>query len=427
MAHTIFTHRSPQIIPLLLWFIILLAPPLCFAQEQESWPEGFLKFAVPLTSPLSEWRPNDLGRKTSAKDRKLLERFKPRIYIHPESYPPVDFYDYYLPRTVVRGEGRKIVQNAPDRATLKKIERVPGLYLDFDGEQAPCKGADCRDYMGTLYGRAYHEVMQTPPGVSPSKSLNVTVLKYSAAFAASGLPGGISTLKEWAAKLAGDPWVWHELDIHGAIHIIVAELGGKSVPIAVVLAQHNHFRTYIVGKDIFMSEDKPAEVCYAQRSNEPYPCPNGEAPARMRAIGDPSQASYIVLGGSPPLAGGEDIVTGPKSGGVGIVYDLKFLTDQDPLYTSWIPLGDKLKILGFWGGFWRQGPPGMDLNTWPELTKYSDIAQLWYLRDGDEKVVKLFNEHLQGFDNAHLAPILEYGSRLFWRELEKVNENLSPD
>ena len=75
-------------------------------------------------------------------------------------------------------------------------------------------------------------------------------LKYNFVFPISGLPAKPGLIKTALARLAGDPERWHELDIHGAVTVALAQRkDGEYKPVALILAQHNHFRTYLYGAE----------------------------------------------------------------------------------------------------------------------------------------------------------------------------------
>jgi hypothetical protein len=247
-----------------------------------------------------------------------------------------------------------------------------------------------------------------------------TFIKYNFVFLQSGLPARISWSKQAMAWMAGDPERWHELDIHGAVIVALININGKLNPVALTLAQHNNFRTYFFGRDIVLPEDGRAKVSFALRSNEPYPAPEGSEPVEHRAVGNPSDFSYVINGDSWSLSSGVDLVYGPKAGASEIEPVIKHLPDRDPLYVSWISLGDRLKILGIFNSFYRDGPPGMDLLTWPELKGYGKIMKFWFVDDGDEKVARMFDEYLISFMRAELKPILEYNGRRFSEEFFKL-------
>lgn len=380
----------------------------------KTWSPEALAFLLPLTYSTTQWRADDFGAETTASDVALLTRFQPRVHIGPNGLPPVDFYGYYLRQSVVRNASRHIVLRHPTRMDLKRLERTAGLYLDFTGKPAPCRGIGCTEHRGTMYGRVFRETMRTPPGVMPTAMQHVVILKYNLAFTMSGLPAGLAWYKEFPARLAGNLSQWHELDIHGAVHLLFRP--GDRKPFAVILAQHNFFRTYLVDKDLDWPADGHLSVCYAERSNEPYLCPGDRQARRYRATGSFGGFRYWLLGGRTPLMAGVDVVHGPNAGAVEIPCTLTALPDRDPLYVSWIPLGDKKHIFFFFGEFYRRGPPGMNMNTLPSLKAYTDIAQFWYMKDGDRTTAILFARTMQNFNQADPLPLLARNGRRFWED-----------
>lgn len=394
------------------------------AGADPDWPPEVLPFFEELTSKRSDWSPHDFGTEPAAADRALLERFRPRIFIGPNGIPPIDFYDTYLPNALLRGPNGRIAIEQLDRATLKRHERRFGFHVDFQGKPDPCRGDECADYRTVLYGRVFHETLRGY-GAVDARSVSIAVLKYNAVFPISGLPKKISWWKAAAAEIAGNLEDWHELDIHGAVHIFVHEASGR--PVAVLLAQHNHFRTLIVGADMEWPADGRVAICYAERSNEPYLCPDASEPTHHPAIGDPRKAAFLFDASGEPLEGGYDVVYGPTAGATPIQYRLKFLSDRDPLYVSWIPLGDRRRILGLLNSFSRTGPPGINMNTWPTLVDYGAIAQFWYFASGDKGGFRRLKESLEGFFNLEPGPVLEHNSERFWRTLREAAPDLVRD
>ncbi len=80
-----------------------------------------------------------------------------------------------------------------------------------------------------------------------------------------------------------DPRDWHQLDNFVAAHIV---LDGSGKPVAVLLAQHNHHRAYLVRRDIAIPADGRFVYDVALRSNELYLDSNSENPGR-RGRGSP--------------------------------------------------------------------------------------------------------------------------------------------
>jgi hypothetical protein len=410
--------RLAAIITCLLFFLLPAPAP---AASTDGWPPGFRDWLRALT--YEDEDPEDLGAPVSQADKNLLERFRPRIFRAPGGRVPVDFYGFYLPNTVVRDESGKVVRKSPTRAFLKKIERRAGWYLDYEGPDSPCEDEECRGYVGTGYGRVYRERarFRTASGM---RELPVIILKYNFAFTYSGLPAETGWLKEAIAGIVMDPSRVHELDIHGAVQIVLSE---KERPLVLLLAQHNYFRSYVFGVDIpAMPRDNRYQVCFALRSNEPYPCPPGKGPVRRRTVGNPVNMAHVIDGRGRPLLSGMDVVYGPGAGAEEVSYTLRFLPTRAPLYVSWIPLGNRERGLRFLN-FYRTGPPGMDLNTWPELKKYSDIMQFWYLRDGSSEDADLMQGAFRSFTDVDFEKVLGHNGRRLYEALEGLlKEGPSP-
>jgi len=379
---------------------------------EKKWGAEELNFYEPLTYP--DHDPGDFGHPQDEADIILSKRFIPRVFIAPGGLDPIDFYTDYLPHCVVRDQqaGGKIVRRKPTRKYLKTIERTYGLYLDYQGPEN-------LESKPIAYARVYHESVPLERGSGVMK-VKFTFIKYNFAFLQSGLPARLPLYKKALAWVAGDPEKWHELDIHGAVIVALININGKLTPTALTLGQHNNFRTYLFGRDISLPEDGRPKVSFALRSNEPYPAPEGSEPQEQRAVGNPADYPYVLNGGGWYLSSGVDLVYGPKSGAREIAPEIRNLPDRDPLYVSWISLGDRPKILGIFNSFYRDGPPGIDCFTWPELKEYSKTMMFWFVDDKDEKAARLFDQYLSDFDRAELKPILRYNSRRFSEEFFKL-------
>ncbi|MFQ5480964.1 MAG: hypothetical protein ACE5DW_06770 [Thermodesulfobacteriota bacterium] len=376
------------------------------------WPPRARKWLRALT--YIDEDPADFGVKTTAEEKALLEEFRPRIFIAPGGNIPVDFYKFYLPETLVRDEAGAAIKKHPRRSFLKSIERRAGYYLDYEGPENPCERDACDNYIAAGYGRVYREKarFRTNNGIQEKP---VIVLKYNFAFTYSGAPAELGWLKELTLSLLMDPAKIHELDIHGAVHVILNE---SKRPIVLLLAQHNHFRSYVFGKNLkALPDDKRVKICFALRSNEPYPCPALAVPVSRRTVGNPVNISYVIDGRGRPFLSGGDMVFGPKAGGREVSYALKFLPSKDPLYVSWIPLGNKEKIL-FFNSYYRKGPPGMELNTWPELKKYSDIMQFWYLKEGNTENAAFMKGAFRSFTDVDFKSVLKRNGRRLYDDIQ---------
>ena len=76
----------------------------------------------------------------------------------------------------------------------------------------------------------------------------------------------------------------------------------------------------------------------------------------FRTVGNPNKIEFVLGGKAPFLDGGYDLIKA-KQNSVEQKLQLKFLPSRDPLYTSWIALGDKKKIFGIIPSFFRNAPP----------------------------------------------------------------------
>ncbi|VAX16507.1 hypothetical protein MNBD_NITROSPINAE02-193 [hydrothermal vent metagenome] len=377
--------------------------------ETRDWGQMAERFLLPLTYP--DFDPEDFGDLQDPQDLDIIIRFSPKVYAAPGSGHPIDFYKDYLPRCVVRNslKNNEIIIDNPSREDVKRMERTNGVYLDYTGPTR-LSGSP------VAYARVYRENVSIGKKIIP-----FVFIKYSFIFPASGLPKKLAWYKSLAGAIAGDPDRWHELDIHGAVTIALAQKEERLTPIALILAQHNHFRVYLFGRDAPLPKDGHASIGFADRSNEPYPAPEGDRPAEHATVGDPTDFSYVITGRGFALTSGRDVVYGPDSGGEEVEYEIKRLPSKDPLYVAWIPLGEKLKLFGFIDSFYRDGPPGIDLFTWPELSDYGRIMKFWFVDDGDERAARLFDEHFGDFFNVNFEPIYQYNSKRFIEETLKLH------
>lgn len=383
--------------------------------DYEKWGKLASEFLLPLTYENHD--PTDFGTSQGPAELKILEQFKPYIYIAPGGQKPIDFYEDYLPYCfLLDDENGYVVSTNPTRTVLKQYERHFGFCLDYTGP---------RNLVGTptAYARVYHEemVLKTPKGIV---KLPMVFAKYSFVFLASGLTQKMAWYKRLAVAILGDVDWWHELDIHGAIILAAANIKGSLTPIALVLAQHNHFRTYLFGRDIPLPLDGHPKIGFALRSNEPYPLPNAETPVYYPVTGNPSEFDFVITGKGFSLTSGWDAVYGEQAGARPVPYQIRQLPDKDPLYVSWIPLGERKGIIGSLGKFYRSGPPGIDLMTWPEISKYSDTMSFWFVDAGDRTAAQLFKQHFSDFYSPEFEPIHRYNKSRFTDELLKLHPDL---
>ncbi len=359
---------------------------------------GFIENVLNTPSRMTSWHQHEPATRT------LLERYQPRIFTAPDSYLPISFYKDYLPRCVVRNRKipRKVTHRNVNSGLLKKIQFDRNSFLDYQISAQVARQFALENVHPEIYGRIYADAL--PNDTNP---INLLFLKYSLVFPYSGLPKNIGRLKKLGSHLIGDPLSWHELDIHGAIHIILN--ANTHRPIGVLLAQHNHHRVYLAGKDFTWPIDNRVSISFSQYSNEPYLMEN-DAPFRLeRTVGNPMHIAYLFgATDKAPLGAGMDKVYSIIGGAKEVTTTLVLLPLDDPLYTAWIPLGNIEKIWGFWETWYRRGPPGIDFYTLGEIKNLADLTAFWYIDPNDEHFFSLLQESFNDFDNYDLSSALKH-------------------
>ncbi|MBI1823726.1 MAG: hypothetical protein HYR80_06415, partial [Nitrospirae bacterium] len=291
---------------------------------------GFKEYYVGRCSP------DQSNRTTAIIDQNLLEQFRPRIVLPPGGPYPIDFYKTYLPHTVLkRYLDGKTVANSVNPELLKTVQDDTLYYLDFQFDRYRANGLDLRYRLtrddsfppverSTVYGRVYRETVFFPTENGKRQSRELIFLKYNVVFAISGLPSELSFGQETVLRFAGfDLEDWHQLDNFVAVYIVLDE---PENPIAVILAQHNHHRTYLIGKDLVLPPDGRFAFDVAKRLNELYPDFDSAEPQRHRVIRWDIYLKYLLSGENPPFFRAYDITYGRRAGGGEIGYDLAFLT-----------------------------------------------------------------------------------------------------
>jgi hypothetical protein len=92
-------------------------------------------------------------------------------------------------------------------------------------------------------------------------------------------------------------------------------LDEKERAVAVILAQHNHHRTYLVGKDIALPADGRMVFDIALRSNEVYVDSQDALPVEHRVARWTLYMKYLLSGEDAPFFRGYDLTYGVRAGG----------------------------------------------------------------------------------------------------------------
>lgn len=367
-------------------------------------------------------------RGTSPEDRALLERYRPRLILPPGGRYPIDLYRDYLPHAaLLRFPDREVLSPAVTREVLDANRGKRGVFVDFSLDRYRRAGWDRKlgqerevaleTRRPVLYGRVYREAVDFPDGEGGKGTRRLTFLKYNALFAVSGLPARLPWYVDILMVLAGfSSEDWHELDNFVAVHVVLDE---DLSPVAMVLAQHNHHRSYLLGKDLPLPGDGRVSVDVALRSNEIYPASDSGEPVAHRVIRWSRYLDYLLSGENPPLLRGFDVTYGKRAGGVEIDYDMRYLSPCDPLYTAEILLGEPRPLFGMYVG--RDGPPGSDYYTVPALLPLGNLLKFGYLHDGDPEDIRVVREAVDRKRNTmDIDRIMEHGGRRFledWRAL----------
>lgn len=345
-------------------------------------------------------------------DRELLVRFRPRFILPPGSIRPIGFYEDYLPYTVLRRYSDKaVLEEKVSREELRRQQDNTQVYLEYRPERGkkPIKAGG-----PVVFGRVYRERVPFPgERAGETRRLDLTFLKYNLVFPVSGLPAGLNRLAGSILKGAGlDPRDWHQLDNFVAAHIV---LDGRGKPIAVLLAQHNHHRAYLAGRDIALPADGRFVFDVALRSNELYPGSDPGIPVRHRVVRWSLYLNYLLSGKDRPLLSADDITYGRRAGGREVVYDLEFPSPCDPFYTAKIMLGTPRPFFGFDIG--RDGPPGSDYYTVPELLPMGNLLKFSYLHDGDPDDIRIVGEAIdERRGTTDISRIMTHGGMKFLRD-----------
>jgi len=349
------------------------------------------------------------------KHQALLEAYRPRFILAPDSTPAVDFYRDYLPYARLRHFSDSSVRiNHVDRALLQKVQYIPGYYLDFDYQRF--KREYDSDQIPSVYGRVYTEAVSFPSG-SETVNRRLTFLKYNLTFPVSGLPASMNWLSHLLLGLSFmDKVDWHELDHFVAVDVVLDE---HDKPIAVILAQHNHHRSYLLGKHMQLPPDKRLRFEVARRSNELYPAAASTKTSRHRTIRWTLYMKYLLTGNDPPYFRADDITYSIQAGGVAMDYDLTFPSNCDPYYTAKIMLGEPRSFLGMYIG--RDGPPGADYYTIPELVPQGRLLKSAYLHENDKDDIAIVEKALNvSTGHMNLPLLLEHGGRKFYRQWQML-------
>lgn len=349
---------------------------------------------------------------STQQDLSLLKKFRPRLFIAPNSNPPIDFYkDYIAHADLYHFSARTQIVRGITKAKLNQIHRVPGYYLVHRAEKM-------QQVTPTAYGRVYVENVRFMDAVGKVQEMKLKFLKYSFTFAASGLPEKLPYGANTFLSIFGlSPDDWHQLDHYTAVTMV---LNDADQAIAVLLAQHNHHRSYLVGKHVVLGPNGQISLDVAKRSNELYLSSNDNEVKSHRVIRWGLYRKYLISGKDAPFFKAWDRTYGPNAGGQELNYDLSVLSPCDPFYQAKIFLGEPRPLLGFYIG--RDGPPGADYYTLPKLLPLSKLLKFSYFHEGQKDDITALDRFID-VDNKKMDvdALVSHGEKKFIQDLQKLH------
>lgn len=280
----------------------------------------------------------------SAQEQSLLAKHAPRIFLETGQPGLIDFYADYIANGTLRSEEGKVLSKAVTAKLLNTYKDDPGIIFTHEP-----KAGEVSARLPKIYARISSGSLKWLGTYQ-----KLTFLSYNAVFAHSGLTDGLLGWQKLALGLAGDLDDWHQLDHYTAVTVILDQ---EERPFAVMMQQHNYLRTYIIGEQIDLPDDGRPLVAVAQGSNELFPYIQGRTSHRAVPFLTPTNFRYMIGAGRRPIFTADDI-TNPE---VEAEYELVFLAPSDAFYTFKGFLGELRMLPG------RDGPPGADYNTLPEL------------------------------------------------------------
>ncbi|MEO8039441.1 MAG: hypothetical protein ABI794_11760 [Betaproteobacteria bacterium] len=298
------------------------------------------------------------SRLPDAGERALLERHRPRWQL-PLSHPgAIAFYEDYIANgTLVSGDGRA------------RFDRVTRAILNGHRDDSGAVFTH-RPPVGTVPPAVVFARIDRAPLAAEAEAGCVTVLTYHAVFRSSGLPAGFGGLGAGALGLVANLDDWHQLDHYTAVTIV---LDAAAAPVALMLQQHNMTHTWVLGFDLPAPDDGRPAIDVALRSNELYPHQPGRMRHRTIQFPTPEGIRYLLGYGDAPFMSADDVT----DGAVEADYALGFLPHDDAFYDFQGRLGARRRLPG------RDGPPGADFNTLPELKPLYLQLAVGYWREGN--------------------------------------------
>lgn len=359
--------------------------------------------------------PNRMQIIDSFETRELLEKYKPKVYVSKNSYMPISFYKDYLPNTKLKKSSffNKVINDKTSKKDLYKYAKNSEYFLDLGISYKEAIKKRVGEITPTFYGRVYSDTLKSENG-----DLDLIFLKYNFCFPYSGLPSSLKLSQKIITRLVKNRFSWHELDIHGAVHIVLN--GNSREVLGVLINQHNHHKSYVKGLDFLMPLGNRLEIVISEYSNEPYLYLD-KSGSYEKTAGLPKELAYLygnvedggILAAKDYLPSIEEALE--------VEMEIEILKEGDPLYNAEMLLGKKEKLFGLIRLWYLDGPPGIDYYSLPELKNLADLFSFWYLKPEDDEFFELWKEEFKKFPNVDLTKLKVKQNNLMYLRL--VNKN----
>jgi len=311
-----------------------------------------------------------------AEYRRWANRYLPRLWVHPDSWQPIDFEDYLAKATLVSKEGGRTLLSRPTATQISSLshEEQCNAYMKAD-EVAPVRPAP-----------VYVQVFRDDNPSAPDDSW--IFIKYNLVFDWSGLAEKISFLSRIGAYISGGELdKWHRLDVHTAAIVAVDIEGDLRL---LTIAQHNTQQTYLPGVDF--PPGRPPMLVAAKRSNELY-LDNGESsPVSHRVVPFFDDIAYLIDPKQKPLFWAIDMTYGRNAGGNEVPLRTVFLEPHHPLADFAGLLAPPKRFFGYYIG--RDGPPGYNYYAPPAYLSMTNFAAMGYWREGDVELLEQVSPYI---------------------------------
>ena len=315
--------------------------------------------------------------------KELAVRYMPRIWVHPQSWQPIDFDDYLAKSHLVRTSDRKLLIEGPGMREMMALEDQEQCEVHLEADEVPPHNP----------APIYIQVFQDE---NPADARDQWIyIKYNLVFDWSGLAAEIS----WSGRLGG--WLsggdldrWHRLDIH--IAAILAFDATRQLRM-LTLAQHNHQQTFLAGVD-FPGHTGPLLVA-AVRSNELYLDDGGTLPSTHRVVPFFTDVAYLIDPDEKPMFWAVDITYGRNAGGKEIQLSPVFIEPGHPLADFAGLLAPPRRLLGIYIG--RDGPPGYNYYAFPAYIPLVDFAAMGFWRAGDIQLLEQLKPFIRDKNDMH--------------------------